>query len=184
MKDQNEEKNNGNENEKNDNKERDDIIYEEEESGGFFKRNDPIKKMRETLKQCQKEKGDYLIGWQRAQADLINYKKRQEERFADTQKLMNEKLIVELLSVLDSFAGALEMDGLREIRDQLWEILKKHGLEEMKCLGTKFNPEFHEAIMSVESAKDEDDIIVEEFQKGYLLNGKVIRPSRVKIIKN
>lgn len=194
MKNQNEEKNN--ENGSDNNQKQDDIVYEEEDTGGFFKKIDPIKKMREGLRQCQKEKGDYLIGWQRAQADLINYKKRQEERFTDMQKLMNGRLIVELLSVLDSFngapvrdasqsdAGGPEINGLREIRDQFWEILKKYGLEEIKCLGTKFNPELHEAIMSVESVEGEDDIIVEEFQKGYLLNGKVIRPSRVKIVKN
>lgn len=153
-----------------------------------------FKKLKNKLKKCQQEKQEYLDGWQRAKADLINYRRRQEEQMKEWQKLINQGLICELLPVLDSLEAGIsnyelritnnkEKDSdLENIKKQLWEILKKHGLEEIKSLGQKFNPEFHETVESVESDKEEGTI-VEEVQKGYTLNGKVIRVAKVKVTK-
>jgi len=155
---------------------------------------DRFKKLKEKLKKCQKEKQEYLDGWQRAQADLINYKRRQEEQMKEWQKLVNQELIIELLPVLDSLEtrnyaeiyaeprGKELFEGINKIKEQLLVVLKKHGLEEIKSVGEKFNPEFHEAVESVES-DEEEGIIVEEIQKGYTLNGKVIRVAKVKVTK-
>jgi len=158
------------------------IKEENEERGDSMKK---IKRLKEKLKLCQKEKNEYLEGWQRAKADLINFKKEQERRMADYYKFANENLILEILPVLDSFEEALKHskdEGLFQIYNQLKSILKTNGLEEIKALGEQFNPEFHEAVGEVKSNKKEGTII-EETQKGYKLHGKVIRPSRVKVAK-
>jgi molecular chaperone GrpE len=153
----------------------------EEDTGAIDKK---IKKIKAKLKQCQKEKEEYLAGWQRARADLINYKKEQEQKISDYYKFANQSLITEILMVLDSFEQSLKHkkdDGLLQIYNQLKNTLKNNGLEEIKAIGEKFNPEFHESIGEVKGKKP--GFIVEEVQKGYKLNNKVIRPSRVKINK-
>lgn len=147
---------------------------------------------------CQKERDEYLDGWKRAKADLINYKKDEEKRFETIIKFANESLIRELINVLDSFNLALisiesqeqeEQDdkktqkGLYLIRQQLEDVLKHQGLERIiVSVGQQFNPNFQEAIVEVESSKLSGTII-EEIEKGYLLNGKLIRPARVKVAK-
>lgn len=141
-------------------------------------------KLKKKLKSCEKERGEYLAGWQRAKADLINYKKEQEHRITDYYKFANEGLILELLLVLDSFEEALKHDkneGIKQLYNQLKNILKSNGVEEIKAVGEKFNPEFHESTGEVKGKKQ--GVVVEEIQKGYKLNNKVIRPSRVKISK-
>lgn len=138
-----------------------------------------------------KTQGEYLDGWKRAKAELLNYKKDEAKRFESIIKFSNESLVKELLTVLDSFdlaVNSLEEDskaqkGFYLIKSQLEDILKRNGVEKIKVeIGEVFNPEFHEAIASVNSDKPADTII-EEIESGYILNGKVIRPVRVKISK-
>ncbi len=155
------------------------------EDGGEEKVEKKVKKIKNELKVCQKERAEYLAGWQRAKADYINFKREQEQKIADYYKFANEGLILELLPVLDSFEAALKHkndEGIKQLYNQLKNILKNDGLEEIKAVGEKFNPELHEVIETIESDKGER-IIIEEIQKGYKLHGKVIRPSRVKINK-
>lgn len=147
-----------------------------------------LKKVKKTLKVCQKEKEEYLAGWQRAKADLINYKKEQEQKGLDLFKFANENFILEILPVLDSFELALkhtkekkDKEEISQLYNQLKSILEKQGLEEIKSVGEKFNPEFHESAGEIKGKKQGE--IVEEVQKGYKLNNKTIRPSRVKISK-
>lgn len=170
------------------------IIYEKDgENANAVDFVEKIKKIKEKLKRCNEEKQEYLEGWQRAKADLINYRRRQEEKMAEWIKLANENLIIDILPVLDGL-GLESRDGTRNyaerdaelrgvamIRRHLLDILTNYGLEEIKAVGEKFNPELHEAVERVES--DEEGIIMEEIQKGYLLNGKVIRTSKVRVTK-
>ncbi len=139
---------------------------------------------------CEKEREEYLKGWQRAKADLINYKKEEIRRFEEIVKFSNSELLKELLSVLDSFDLSLAVlkeetsaKGMYLIRSQLESILKKRGVEAIKVSkGDKFDPAFHESL--AETAEGgESGAIVEEVEKGYLLNGRVIRPARVKVAK-
>jgi len=140
---------------------------------------------------CQKERDEYLDGWKRAKADLINYKKDEAKRFETMIKFSNESLIRDLIIVLDSFDLALAVlekedkseKGIYLIRAQIEDILKKNGLEKIIILiGQQFNPSLQEAIMSIESDKPSGTII-EEVEKGYMLNGKLVRPTRVKVAK-
>jgi len=145
------------------------------------------------LTKCQKERDEYLDGWKRAKAELLNYKKDEAKRFEAILKFANEALIKELLTVLDSFDLAInsfEKDsktqkGFFLIKSQLEDVLKKNGLEKIKVeIGEPFNPEFHEAVAKVESdGESKTDTIVEQIEAGYILNGKVIRPARVRVAK-
>ena len=150
------------------------ISESEQESGS------KIKKLKKKLQECQKEKGGYLTQAQRARADLINYRRRQEEILQELKKYSQQGLIKELLPVLDSLlAGSEKSEDIKRIKDQLESVLK---IKEIKALGEQFNPEFHEAVEQVKSNKPSGSV-VEEVQKGYLLHDKVLRPSKVKVSK-
>lgn len=145
-----------------------------------------VKKIKEQLKKCKKEKEEYLDGWQRAKADFINARKEEEKRQEKIVKLSNQFLLMDILPVLDSFElafkGSEKDKGFYLIKSQLENVLKKYGLEVMKTKDQKFNPEFHESVAEIESEK-ESGIVVEEIQKGYKLHGKILRAARVKIAK-
>jgi len=152
------------------------------------------KDLKKELEECQKQKEEYLVGWKRERADFINYKKTEEERINKIVKFANENLILKILSVLDNIYIAekelpqkLEKNdwvkGILKIKEQILDFLRKEGIEEIKCLGENFNPNFHEAVESVQTKNYESGIIIEEIKKGYKLNGKVIRPAKVKVAK-
>ena len=143
------------------------------------------------LEKCQKERDEYLDGWKRAKADLINYKKDEAKRFETMIKFSNESLVRDLIIVLDSFdlaLMALEKEGKAEkgiylIRAQIEDILKQNGLERVIIsVGQQFDPSLQEAVASVESDKP-SGIIIEEVERGYTLHGKLVRPARVKVAK-
>ncbi|HNU96913.1 MAG TPA: nucleotide exchange factor GrpE [Candidatus Portnoybacteria bacterium] len=174
----------------------DKIQYVSEESDDSSKK---VEKIKNHLKQCEQERAEYLAGWQRAKADLINYRKEQEAKISEIFKFANEGLIYEILPILDSFEIAIKFEdaatlaegktseprqrqeGIKQLYNQLKGILKNQGLEEISAVGEKFNPEFHEAIGEVEGK--ESGVIAEETQKGYKFNSKVIRASKVKVNK-
>lgn len=159
----------------------DKIEYEPEQDSDSFEKK--LKKTKDKLKHCERERAEYLAGWQRAKADYINLQREHKQKIADYYKFANEGLILELLAVLDSFEAALKHGkdaGIEQLYNQLKNILKNDGLEEIKSIGEKFNPELHEAVETIKSDKGEG-IIVEEVQKGYKLHGKVIRPAKVKV---
>ena len=145
------------------------------------------------LAECQKEKDEYLKGWQRARADFLNYKKEEAERVKGILKYANEDLVFKILPILDNFEKAGEsvpddlkdnqyLKGILQIKIQLRDLLKNQGVKEIESLGKKFDPNFHEVVEEVEK-EGESGTIIEEIQKGYLIEDKLIRPSRVKVIK-
>jgi molecular chaperone GrpE len=147
--------------------------------------------LKKELARSEEAKQEYLDGWKRAKADFINYKKDEAVRFQTFLKFSNEEMIREMITVLDSFDLAIpaasgngsELKGLTVIRVQLEETLKRFGLERMDASpGQFFDPARAEAISEMESDKP-PGTIAEEAAKGYVLNGKVIRPVRVKISK-
>ena len=147
--------------------------------------------LKEKLIECEKQRDEYLDGWKRAKADFINYKKDEAERFTALAKFSNESLVLELLSVLDSFDLGLTIlknhepvqKGMFLIKNQLEDLLKKYGLEKIVVtIGWPFEPVKHEAVAEIESSETAGTV-AEEIEKGYTLNGKVIRPARVKLSK-
>lgn len=125
----------------------------------------------------------------RLMADFQNYKRRAEKEKGDIYAYANEKLVTQLLDVIDSFERALLhqsadesfAEGMRMIFKQLTGVLEKAGLEEINALGEDFDPNFHNAVMMEDNADYESGKVTEVMQKGYLLNKKVIRPSMVKV---
>jgi len=135
---------------------------------------------------------DYTDHLKRLQAEFENYCKRVEKERKDVAGFASERLIVKLLLVVDDFERALnELKGVPEetkkgiemIFRNLHKILDEERVEPIKTVGEKFDPYKHEVMLQVESDQP-DDVIVEELQKGYTMNGKVIRYSKVKISKN
>lgn len=156
---------------------------------------DKIKKMGEKLKACEEEKGGYLDGWQRAQADAVNYKKDEGKRLEDLGRFITQSLLQDMLPVLDSFdlalrsfnvtgmKGSQQEQGVLMIRSQLTDVFKKRGVAQIEVApGEQFNPEKHESIGEIESDKPAGTI-AEEVQKGYTLAGRVVRPARVRLAK-
>ena len=137
-----------------------------------------------------KQKADeYLDNWKRTQADFLNYKRRAEQEKREMGVYANTQLILTLLPVLDDFERAFNsishkhaktdwMDGIRLVEKKLKTILEAQGLSPIKAVGEIFDPNLHEALMHI---KGEDGIVVQEMQKGYKLNDKVIRPSQVAV---
>ncbi len=124
------------------------------------------------------------------QADFDNYRKNFEKEKENIIRLANEGLIKDLLVILDEFGIALfEMEnerdksGLDMIYKKLSDILERNGLKQIEAVGKKFDPHLHEAVNKEISDKGEG-LILEEYQKGYMLKSKVIRPSRVKIAES
>ena len=134
---------------------------------------------------AEPEKEESDARYLRLMADFQNYKKRVEKEKKDLYSYANEKIIIELLSVLDNFERALEQetegDGFKEgmemIFKQLGDVLEKSGLAEIAALGEDFDPNFHNAVMTEETEEYESGKVSGVMQKGYTLNGKVIRPS-------
>ncbi|HEY9584751.1 MAG TPA: nucleotide exchange factor GrpE [Candidatus Paceibacterota bacterium] len=153
-----------------------------------------IKKLRGKLKESEKKASEYLTGWQRAQADFVNYKKRDAVERQEFLKFAAEPVILDTIHVMDSFDMAFQhkehwekadkswRDGVEKIYAQLKKSLEKHGVTIDDPVGKDFDPSNHLAVEMINVLKPEDDgKIVSVIQKGYLLNGKVIRPAKVKV---
>lgn len=150
--------------------------------------------LKKKLKEYQKEREEYLAGWQRSRADFINFKREEGERFKKIFELEKTEMILKILPVLDSLEKAKRelsaskelsnyLEGLNQIEKQFQGFLQKEGVEEIKCLDEKFNPNFHQAVEEIEVKDKKSGEILEVIQKGYRLVGRVIRPVRVKVAK-
>ena len=160
---------------------KDNLVYEPAESFEDLPQ-DKLKKLKDKLKQSQKEKEEYLAGWQRARADLVNFRRRQEESIKNLNLQNKAALIKDMLPLLDTLSQAATDKNIALILKQLLNILQSQGLKEIKALGEKFNPQLHEAVERIKS-KEQPDTIVAEVQKGYLVDNQVLRAAKVKIAK-
>jgi molecular chaperone GrpE len=153
-----------------------------------------IEELKKKLEEAEKLKNEYLAGWQRARADLINYKKEELERVGELIKFSANGLILKILPILDNFEIAEKklpedlknnenVKGILQIKNQILNFLKEQGVEEIKSVGERFDPNFHEVVEEVEAKDKEPGTIVEEIQKGYKINGRLLRPAKVKVAK-
>lgn len=149
------------------------------------------KELKTLRKQLEEEKDRCL----RLNAEFENQRKRLQKEKEEFVKYANEKLIIDLIDIMESLERGLEnakgsnnkdklIQGLELIYKQLKNILEKNGLVPIKALGEKFDPYKHEAMMQTPSQNDEEDMILEEFARGYMLNNMVIRYSKVRVSKN
>jgi molecular chaperone GrpE len=143
-----------------------------------------VQKLKGKLKVAEDKAKEYLDGWQRTQADFANIRRRDEEAKAEFLKFAQADLVSQLLPVLDSLELSLPHGNkeLEVIYKQLLSVLKTNGLDEVNPMGESFDPRQHEAIGMIETEKEsEDHQVLEVMQKGYILQGKIIRPAKVKI---
>jgi len=170
-------------------------VPEKDDTGGLatdaeINEVDMLKEQLEAKEAKAKENYDLYL---RAMAEMDNLRKRTAREKADTIKYGKEEIIKDILPFLDSMDRALEhadtsdartfIDGIRLMQDQLLCCLQKHGVERIESMGEDFDPNLHEALMLLDSADHRDNQIVSEMEKGYLLNGRLIRPSRVCVCK-
>lgn len=145
----------------------------------------------EEISKLLAEKQELMNTLVRRQADFENYRKRVEKESQQDRHRGVESLIEHVLPVLDAFDRALATEGdpayvdyrkgFELIRRQLWETLAKQGLVRIGSVGQEFNPHFHHAIESVETAEHADGIVIGEMQPGYLFHDRVLRPAMVRV---
>ena len=149
-----------------------------------------LQKKVETLAAALQEKDNRL---KRLQADFENFRRRTSKEREEIGNVVTQELLKNLLPIVDNFDRAMATEqqdgeafkkGVEMIYTQLGETLKNVGLEPIETEGQKFDPNFHQAVMRVENPDLDDDTIAQELQKGYIVKGKVIRPSMVQVVSN
>jgi molecular chaperone GrpE len=165
-----------------------------EENSNAIRAKETVEELKKALEEAEKQKEEYLGGWKRERADFINYKKEETARVEALTKFIHGAFILKILDLIDSFDLAdknlgpemkenQQIKGLLQIRSQFNDFLKSQGVEPIESLGQQFEPSKHEAIAESENAKQPPGTIIEEISKGYTLNGKLLRPAKVKVSK-
>lgn len=163
-----------------------------------------MSKMQEDLEEAEAQTQSAINKMMRLAAEFDNYKKRSAKEHENIRKYAAENLIKELLPIVDNFERAIEsasesnlvppsngrtkdfdsfLDGVKLILSQMINLLEKEGVIAIKAVGETFNPNFHEAVMHINSDKYPENVVTEEYQKGYILKDRVIRPSMVAVSK-
>jgi molecular chaperone GrpE len=164
--------------------------WETEFAGEANKAEDLMVKLAEAEKRAAENYDKYV----RTVAELDNYRKRAVREKTDAIQYGNENLLRDILPLVDGMDRALEhacnsedfeafRKGLKLLQGQLLGCLQKHGVEMIDTAGKDFDPHVHEAMMQVESAEHGDSKVVGEFERGYLLNGRLLRPAKVSVCK-
>ena len=158
---------------------------EEAENGA----DDPVKRA-EKLEADLAEKDAQML---RLRADFDNFRRRSVKEREELAAVVTQGILTDMLPLLDNFERALlaegsDLDSFRAgvsmIYKQMQEALAKNGLEVIDTKDKKFDPNFHQAVMRVQDPEKEDDTIEQELQKGYMVKGRVIRPSMVQVVSN
>jgi len=153
--------------------------------------------LRARLEAKEKEAAENHDRYMRAMAELDNYKKRTIRDKEETIKYGNEKLIRDILPILDSLDRALHQSsdlsvrnnfeafqqGLGLIHSQILGCLEKHGVVKISAKGEEFNPEKHQALLQVETPEMDSNRVVDEYESGYTLHGRLLRPTKVSVSK-
>jgi molecular chaperone GrpE len=161
-----------------------------DQSASAQKEEDLMSRLREKEREAEENYDKYL----RAEADLDNYRKRAARDRADAVKYGHEGLLKDILPLVDSLERASQQacnakdmeafrEGLKMVQDQLNCCLEKHGVQQIDAVGKDFDPNVHEAILQVESVGHEHNQVVDEFEKGYFLNGRLLRPAKVSVCR-
>ncbi len=149
-----------------------------------------VEALQEQLETAQKERDELLGKLQRVSADYANFQRRVPKQVSDSVGYEKERIIRTLLPALDNFEHTLQksnaaesievvLKGVRIMYDQMAEAFKNLGVEQIHAQNEPFDPAMHEAMLRREDPEQEDGIVLEEFQKGYRLGDRVIRPCKV-----
>ena len=173
----------------------DDVVFEDmDEVGDEITLKTKLKKLRDELKQTQKERMEYLTGWQRSQADYVNLKKEADERLARGKEIGKENILFSILPVLDSFDMAMgnreaweRVDanwrkGIEYIHGSFITALTENNISAIDQVGVPFDPNLHQAVETIPTDDAAQDHMIESIiQKGYKMGDRVLRPARVKV---
>jgi molecular chaperone GrpE len=157
------------------------------------KTEEQMESLKEALETEKKRSEEYLAQLKYAKADIENLKKRFDRQIAEVKEYANERIVIELLDVVDELELAIEsgrssgttealIQGVEMTLKKLRKILENEGVAPIKCLGEPFDPSKHSAVAKTEEEGVEGCKIVEEVRKGYMMREKVIRPSIVKVV--
>lgn len=146
------------------------------------------------LAEEKKKSDEYLDNWRRAMAEFQNYKRRAEKDKADYGQYANQRLLKRLLDVLDSFGAGFRavppqyenqpwVEGMRAVERQMLQILEQEGVTQIDAQGKAFDPNFHEAVSYEPAEGASEGQILDELQRGYMIQDRVLRPTRVKVAK-
>jgi len=138
--------------------------------------------------ECKKSK-ELLDRLQRLQAEFDNYRKRMDSRFSEVAKFASEEILLKVLDVYDNILRALDMDftddpdaakrGIKAIQQQLEKVLSMEGVRPIESVGQEFDPYYQHAVQRINNPEKPDGVILEEYQRGYMLKEKVLRPAVV-----
>lgn len=172
----------------------DEVFFDEEEVVIEELEGKKIQSLQKKLKECQKERQEFLDGWQRSQADSINIKKRAEEDKKNISSYATEEILQDLFPVLDAFDMVFKdkealskvdpnwVKGVEYILIQFNSVFSNRNIESFEPLNEKFNQDEHNSIELINTDdKEEDDVVLEVVQKGYKIGSKVVRPATVKV---
>ncbi|MFW6139360.1 MAG: nucleotide exchange factor GrpE [Spirochaetota bacterium] len=154
-----------------------------------------LEEERKLLEEKDKLLAEYEELLKRKQAEFENYRKRAQREIEENRKYATVEIVLDILNIIDDFERAVDsakssrdfsslLEGIEMIQDQLHSVLKnKHNVEKIEAVGKEFDPTMHDAIMMEESPDYTEDTVVEDFQKGYKMHDRIIRPSKVKVAK-
>jgi molecular chaperone GrpE len=147
-----------------------------------------VSMLADELEAARRERDEYLDDMRRMKAEMENSRKRLDRERTRYVQAASERLVAELLPVLDNLERALEAqgdvrEGVRATRDQLFGVLVLKGLAQIRSDGESFDPAVHEAVMSMPSDEHEEDTVVQTLEPGYTLNDRTIRPAKVIVSK-
>ncbi|MBD3426380.1 MAG: nucleotide exchange factor GrpE [Candidatus Omnitrophica bacterium] len=142
-----------------------------------------------------KERDIFEAKWLKVHAEYENTRKRLEKEKTNFVKFANEGIVSQLFPIVDNFDMALDamekakdktavMDGIRLVQKEFHRILEENGVERIQTKGKKFDPNVHEAVATAETDDYPEDEIIDEVRAGYLLNGRLLRPAQVIVVKN
>ncbi|MFN2272935.1 MAG: nucleotide exchange factor GrpE [Anaerolineae bacterium] len=166
-------------------------IEEQEQLEGEL---DELEKLEAELEEARAQAAEYLDGWQRAQAEFSNYRKRQEAERGQMMALANTAVLHKILPVVDDFERAMATmpddlrrltwcEGISLIKAKLDALLDSEGVKPIEAEGKEFDPVYHEAVTYEEAPGYEEGQIIGEVQRGYMLGERVLRPAMVRVAK-
>ncbi len=167
---------------------------DQESSGTGTREGASLDEAQAELEEINRERGQFKEMAQKAQADLANFRKRVDEERAEQYRSVTSRVIMKVLSVLDDLQRALEqapsgdedapwVEGVRLIERRLFSLLESEGVSPVEAEGKLFDPWEHEALMTVESDEYESGTVASVIRPGYKINGKVLRPAQVAVVR-
>jgi molecular chaperone GrpE len=160
--------------------------------GGSATATDPAPALADEIVELRKERDSLHDRLLRQAAEFDNYRKRVDRERKDTAQYAAVEFLQDLLPIIDDFERALQTDapgaesyrqGLEIIHRALMDMLRKRGVTPIEAVGTKFDPQVHQAVSYEEDSKRRDGEVTEEFRRGYRLGERLLRPAMVKVAK-